>query len=106
MLTDTITNTTCPGMDTQNQPTDLGLQLPRDVYHLVVFTLRGMLPPPETDTPEAEARRDRGAIALVASMLPPTARRPTSPPAASASPFMRWTVSAKPGIIAATPRFS
>jgi hypothetical protein len=57
-------------MDTQNQPPDLTLQLPRDVYHLVVFTLRGMLPPPETDTPEAEARRDRGAIALVASMLP------------------------------------
>jgi hypothetical protein len=56
-------------MDTENQPPDLTLQLPRDVYHLA-FTLRGMLPPPETDTPEAEARRDRGAIALVASVLP------------------------------------
>ena len=52
-------------MDTQNQPPDLTLQLPRDVYHLVVFTLRGLLPPPETDTPEAEARRDRAAIARV-----------------------------------------
>ena len=56
-------------MHTENQPPDLTLQLPRGVYHLV-FTLRGMLPPPETDTPEAEARRDRGAIALVASVLP------------------------------------
>jgi hypothetical protein len=59
-----------PGMETQNQPPDLALQLPRDIYYLVVYTLRGMLPPPETDTPEAEARRDRAAIALVASMLP------------------------------------
>jgi hypothetical protein len=37
---------------------------------VVVYTLRGLLPPPETDTPEAEARRDRAAIARVASMLP------------------------------------
>ena len=57
-------------MDTQSQPPDLTLQLPRDVYHVVVYTLRGLLPPPETDTPEAEARRDRAAIARVASMLP------------------------------------
>ncbi len=57
-------------MDTQNQQPDLSLQLPRDIYHLVVHTLRSMLPPPETDTPEAEARRDRAAIAIVASMLP------------------------------------
>ena len=57
-------------MDTQSQPADLTLQLPRDVYHVVVYTLRGLLPPPETDTPEAEARRDRAAIARVASMLP------------------------------------
>ena len=57
-------------MDTQSQPVDLSLQLPRDVYHVVVYTLRGLLPPPEADTPEAEARRDRAAIARVASMLP------------------------------------
>jgi hypothetical protein len=57
-------------METQSQPADLSLQLPRDVYHVVVYTLRGLLPPPETDTPEAEARRDRAAIARVASMLP------------------------------------
>ena len=57
-------------MDTQSQPADLSLQLPRDVYHVVVYTLRGLLPPPETDTPEAEACRDRAAIARVASMLP------------------------------------
>ena len=57
-------------METQSQPPDLTLQLPRDVYHVVVYTLRGLLPPPETDTPEAEARRDRAAIARVASMLP------------------------------------
>src|SRR5690348_7029984 len=60
-------------MDTQCQPPDLTLQLPRDVYHLVVHTLRGLLPPPETDTPEEEARRDRAAIARVASMLPANA---------------------------------
>jgi hypothetical protein len=57
-------------MDTQSQPADLSLQLPRDVYRVVVYTLRGLLPPPEADTPEAEARRDRAAIARVASMLP------------------------------------
>ncbi|HME21121.1 MAG TPA: hypothetical protein VKI44_07140 [Acetobacteraceae bacterium] len=49
---------------------DLSLQLPRDLYWLILHTLRGLLPPPDTDAPDAETRRDRAAIALVASMLP------------------------------------
>src|SRR5271165_5678334 len=60
-------------MDAQPEPPDLTLQLPRSTYWQVVHTLRGMLPPPEMDTPEALAHRDRAAIALVASMLPANA---------------------------------
>src|SRR5271169_3929351 len=52
------------------EPPDLSLRLPRDLYWLVLHTLRGLLPPPDTDAPDAETRRDRAAIALVASMLP------------------------------------
>jgi hypothetical protein len=49
---------------------DLTLQLPRDTYWLVVHTLHRSLPPPPTDNPDDQARRDRAAIAEVASMLP------------------------------------
>ena len=49
---------------------DLTLQLPRDTYWLVVHTLHRSLPPPPTDYPDDQARRDRAAIAEVASMLP------------------------------------
>ncbi|HME25075.1 MAG TPA: hypothetical protein VKI44_27735 [Acetobacteraceae bacterium] len=52
------------------EPPDLSLRLPRDLYWLVLHTLRGLLPPPDTDAPDAETRRDHAAIALVASMLP------------------------------------
>src|SRR5271169_31733 len=52
------------------EPPDLSLRLPRDLYWLVLHTLRGLLPPPDTDAPDAETRRDRAAIAFVASMLP------------------------------------
>jgi hypothetical protein len=52
------------------EPPDLSLQLPRDLYWLVLHTLRGLLPPPDTNAPDAESRRDHAAIALVASMLP------------------------------------
>jgi hypothetical protein len=48
-------------------PADL---LPRATYHQVVHTLRGLLPPPVTGAPEAEAYRDLDAIAHVASLLP------------------------------------
>jgi hypothetical protein len=65
-------------MDTDPQPRDLALELPRDTYRQILQTLRGRLPPPDTDareapgsTPsEALAQRDRAAIARVASMLP------------------------------------
>jgi hypothetical protein len=52
------------------EPPDLSLRLPRDIYWLVLHTLRGLLPPPDTNAPDAETRRDHAAIALVASMLP------------------------------------
>jgi hypothetical protein len=38
-----------------------------------LHTLRGLLPPPITDTPLDHARRDDAAIAQVAAMLPANA---------------------------------
>jgi hypothetical protein len=58
----------------QSDPT---LRLPRDVYYLVVHTLRGALPPPPTEHPEDLVRRDNAAIAEVASMLPANANEAT-----------------------------
>jgi hypothetical protein len=53
---------------------DLALQLPRDAYWMLIHTLHTSLPPaPPGDDPEAIARRDRDAIAQVASLLPVTA---------------------------------
>jgi len=52
---------------------DLALQLPRDAYWMLIHTLHTSLPPPPCDDPEAIARRDRDAIAQVASLLPATA---------------------------------
>ena len=52
---------------------DLALQLPRDAYWMLIHTLHTSLPPPPSDDPEAVARRDRDAIAQVASLLPATA---------------------------------
>jgi hypothetical protein len=45
------------------QPTDLTTHIPSDTYHQIVHTLRALLPPPATNTQEADARRDRAAIA-------------------------------------------
>jgi hypothetical protein len=56
-------------MDTESQPTDLTLQLPRSTYWQVVRILRGSLSLADADTPEAL----QGAIAQVASMLPANA---------------------------------
>jgi hypothetical protein len=55
--------------DAPCQP-DLDLQLERDIYYVVTQTLRGSLPPPIEDTPEGWLRRDRTAIATVASLVP------------------------------------
>jgi hypothetical protein len=64
-----------PPMQTPSAPTqpDLALQLPRDAYWMVIHTLHTSLPPPPSDDPEAIARRDRDAIAQVASLLPVSA---------------------------------
>ena len=51
---------------------DLTLQLPRDVYHQIIHTLRAALAP-VTNAPEDLARRDNAAIAMVASLLPTNA---------------------------------
>ena len=59
------------------EPPDLALLLPRDAYYQLVHSLRGLLPPPVTDAPEDEARRDNAAIAQVASLLPATAAEAT-----------------------------
>jgi hypothetical protein len=55
------------------EPPDLSLQLPRDMYYHLVHTLRTSLPPPITDTPEDQIRRDNAAIAQIASLLPANA---------------------------------
>ena len=57
-------------MDLPPQP---DLQLPFEIYHQLVHTLRATLPPPITDTPEELARRDRTAIAQVAALVPANA---------------------------------
>src|SRR5580693_4770968 len=49
---------------------DPELQLQRDIYYEAAQTLRGSLPPPIEDTPEGWLRRDRTAIATVASLVP------------------------------------
>jgi len=56
---------------------DLTLPLPRDAYWQVVQYLRTSLPHPITDSPEDLARRDRAAIAEVASLLPGTTAEAT-----------------------------
>jgi hypothetical protein len=49
---------------------DTEYQLQRDLYLQVVEILRGNLPPPPTDTPDAWLRRDHLAIAEVSALLP------------------------------------
>jgi hypothetical protein len=58
---------------TEPQPLDLSYLLPRMAYCELVHTLRTTLPLPDEDTPEAFARRDNAAIAVVASLLPANA---------------------------------
>ena len=50
--------------------TALASLLPADTYYQTVFTLNSLLPPPANDTPEDTARRDRAAMAHVASLRP------------------------------------
>ncbi len=48
----------------------LAIELQRDIHHVGVDALRRSLPPPNEDSPESWARRDRVAIATVASLVP------------------------------------
>lgn len=50
--------------------TELASRLPRDTYYQTVHTIRSLLPPPVTNSPDDAASRDRAAIAHVASLLP------------------------------------
>ncbi len=52
------------------QPPDPALQLQREIDLVAAESLRGMLPPPIADTPEARARHARVAMALVSAMAP------------------------------------
>ncbi len=47
--------------------------LPREAFQEILFVLRGALPPPVSDDPADEVRRDRAAMAAVAALLPVTA---------------------------------
>jgi hypothetical protein len=60
---------------TSSDQLDLTFQLPRDIYYQIVHTLRTGLPPPVTSAGEDLTRRDNAAIAAVASLCPPMARR-------------------------------
>jgi hypothetical protein len=72
-MSETLTDV--PLMETPSAATrpDLALQLPRDAYWMLIHTLHTSLPPPPSDDPEAIGRRDRDAIAQVASLLPVSA---------------------------------
>jgi hypothetical protein len=59
-------------MDAPSEPVDLTLQLPRDVYYLVIHKLRDQLAA-ISDSPEDLVRRDNAAIAQVAALLPANA---------------------------------
>ena len=59
--------------DPETESSDPEIRLPRDVYYVLIHTLRATLPPPAVDTPEEIARRDNAAIAQVAAMLPANA---------------------------------
>ncbi len=47
--------------------------LPREAFQEILFVLREALPPPVSDDPADEVRRDRAAMAAVAALLPVTA---------------------------------
>jgi hypothetical protein len=49
---------------------DPSFQLTKDAYYLALHHLRWALPPPLANTPEELARRDNGAIGLVAALCP------------------------------------
>ncbi len=60
--------------DTQPDPhPDLAQSLPREAFAEIILVLRGALPPPMTDNPADEARRDRAAMAAVAALRPENA---------------------------------
>jgi hypothetical protein len=49
--------------ETQTEPLDPNLQLPRDVYYQLIHTFSVSVPPPITGSPEDPARRDNAATA-------------------------------------------
>lgn len=51
-------------------PAEPPYELPRDLYYQIVHALRASLPRPVTGAPEDVHRRDRAAIAQVASLIP------------------------------------
>ena len=64
-------------------PPHPAIDLGPPLYHQLVYTLTGLLPPPLDDTPEALHTRNHAAIAKVAALLPVNAMRPISLPSAS-----------------------
>ncbi len=61
------------GMDICPDPLpDLSQLLPREAFFEILWMLRRSLPPPLTDDPAEVERRDRAAMATVASLLPVT----------------------------------
>ncbi len=56
-----------------DRETDWARRLPREAFQEILLILRGALPPPLTNDPAAEIRRDRAAMAAVAALLPENA---------------------------------
>jgi hypothetical protein len=56
--------------DPPQPPPDPVHLLARHVYEHAEHELRGLLAPPLVDTPDAQARRDRDALVMVASLAP------------------------------------
>ena len=52
---------------------DLARLLPREAFGEIIVILRGALPPPTSEEPAAQVRRDRAAMAAVASLRPENA---------------------------------
>jgi len=53
-----------------SSPPDPAIDLSKQLYYQLVYTLNGLLPPPLDGSPEALRARNHAAIAKVASMLP------------------------------------
>ena len=75
---------------------DLARLLPREAFGEIIVILRGALPPPTSEEPAAQVRRDRAAMAAVASLRPENAAEGRLAAQFVAAMPGRWIASARP----------